>query len=81
MKKLVPDPPPILTIKPGLTHDQAIRLADEHLNSALAALTRLPLQSKSCDQASLEGAEIELRIGKALLRVAQAESTVSVPIL
>ncbi|MFD2644928.1 hypothetical protein [Pseudomonas japonica] len=81
MKKLVPDPPPILCIKPGLTHDQAIRLADEHLNSALCALSKLPLQSRPRDQASLEGAEIELRIGQALLKVAQAETTVSVPVL
>lgn len=37
MKKLVPDPPPILCIKPGLTHDAAIRNATKHLDKAFTA--------------------------------------------
>jgi len=80
MKKLVPDPPPVLSIRPGLTHDEAIRTATEHLDTVISALDALPDQRKARDQSVLEGARVNVRIGKALLKIAQAKSTISVPI-
>ncbi|MDU9389815.1 hypothetical protein ACIP1T_13490 [Pseudomonas japonica] len=80
MKKLVPDPPPTLSVRPGLTHDEAIRTADEHFKSALNSLTRLPLQLLPRNQDLLDAAVIDLRIGKALLSIALAPSTTSIPI-
>lgn len=80
MKKLVPDPPPILCIKPGLTHDAAIHNAAEHLDKAFAAATLLPDQSKPKHQAHLSDALIHLRVSKAFLNVAQAASTSSMPV-
>lgn len=80
MKKLVPDPPPILCIKPGLTHDAAIRNATEHLDKAFTAAARLPDQNKSSHQADLSDTLIHLRVSKAFLNVAQAKSTESMPV-
>ncbi len=42
MKKLVPDPPPSLSIRPGVTHDEAIRQAMEFINSATRKLGCCP---------------------------------------
>ena len=35
MKKHVPDPPPVLCINPGVTHDEAVRNAADFLKKAL----------------------------------------------
>lgn len=80
MKKHVPDPPPTLSLRPGLTHDQAVRIADQHLDSAIRALYLLPLQPMPSNQDLLSSAQLDLKIGKALLSVALAKSTMSVPI-
>ncbi len=80
MKKLVPDPPPVLALKPGLTHDDAIRYAFEHLEKAIVFATRLPDQAKAKQQADLEDTRVHLRMIKAFLRVALARSTQSMPI-
>ena len=80
MKKLVPDPPPVLALKPGLTHDDAIHNAFEHLEKAIAFATRLPDQAKPKQQADLDDTRVHLRLIKAYLRVALAKSTQSMPI-
>ena len=35
MKKLVPDPPPVLCIREGLSLDEALHLARQHLDRAI----------------------------------------------
>ncbi|MDG9882370.1 hypothetical protein N7650_05940 [Pseudomonas sp. GD04058] len=42
MKKLVPDPPPILCVGPGLSHEDAIQRATEHLVKAIQYAACLP---------------------------------------
>ncbi|MFD2642305.1 hypothetical protein [Pseudomonas japonica] len=57
-----------------------MRIADQHLDSAIRALYLLPLQPMPSNQDLLTGAQLDLKIGKALLSVALARSTVSIPI-
>ncbi|WP_095159092.1 hypothetical protein [Pseudomonas sp. Irchel 3E13] len=80
MKKLVPDPPPILSIKPGLTHADAISKAAEYLDHALETVSQLPEQAKPRHQEALSSTQVHLRVTKAFLNVAMAKSTVNMPI-
>ena len=78
MKKLVPDPPPILCVKPGLTHDQALRRAAEHLDSALNFALQIPDQPMPKHQTHLSDTQIHLRLSKAFLKAAMVGGTVQV---
>lgn len=79
MKKLVPDPP-ILCVGPGLSHDDAIRRADDHLGRAIALTCYLPAHVAVKHQRMVSDALLQMRITKALLTVALSRSTVSVPV-
>jgi len=79
MKKLVPDPP-VLCIAPGLSHDEAIRKAEEHLSKALGTITYLPVPASLKHQGMLSGVVLDMQICRALLTVALAKSTVAVPV-
>ena len=80
MKKLVPDPPPSLCINPGLTHDEAVRKATEHLKKAIDAASRLPAPPEERYRTMLTETQLNMRIAKAMLVVAVSRSTISVPI-
>jgi len=80
MKKLVPDPPPVLNIRPGLSPEAAMLNAEQHLKTALTALGELPEQSLPMNRARLANAMVNLKITKALLRVTRTRTAESVPI-
>ncbi len=80
MKKLVPDPPPVLSVRAGLTHDEAIRNAAEHLNLALKTVQALPEQTTARHKALLSDTLINLQISRAMLKVALAPSVVPTPV-
>ncbi len=80
MKKLVPDPPPTLCVGPGLSHDEAINRAAEHLERAIHQATHLPDPPNTRHQEILSSALLNMRISKALLSIATAASPVSVPV-
>ncbi|MDU9392781.1 hypothetical protein [Pseudomonas sp. zfem002] len=79
MKKCVPDPP-AMCIVPGLSHEDAITKAADHLNKAIIAASCLPDPPSERHQNMLGNALLEMRITRALLTVALARSTVTVPI-
>jgi len=79
MKKLVPDPP-VLCVGPGLSHQDAITRAVEHLNRAIHQASYLPDPPDEKHQEMLSCALLNMRITKALLSIATAASPVSVPV-
>ncbi|MGE8406425.1 MAG: hypothetical protein ACN6QH_05245 [Pseudomonas sp.] len=80
MKKLVPDPPPTMSIRPGVTHDEAIRQAAEFINSAHKKAWLLPRQAVPEHQELLNAAMVEIEISRAYLKIALAASTTATPI-
>ncbi|MHA6196405.1 hypothetical protein ACX3YG_18775 [Pseudomonas wadenswilerensis] len=80
MKKLVPDPPPVLCIGPGLSHDQALHKALEHLKQAIEYASSLTDLKNEQNALTLSDALLDMRIAKALLGVALAASPVTIPI-
>ena len=80
MKKLVPDPPPSFSIRPGVTHDEAIRQAMEFINSAHKKAWLLPRQPIPEHQELLSAAMVEMEISRAYLKIALAASTSAMPI-
>lgn len=80
MKKLVPDPPPVLCIRAGMSPEEAIYTADKHLKSALSSLNDLPEQALPMNRTRLTGAILNLKIGRTLLTIARTKSTACVPI-
>ena len=80
MKKLVPDPPPVCSIRPGVTHDEAVRQAAEFLKHALAKTSRLPRQPIPEQQTLLSASILEMEICQAYLKIALAGSTTAMPI-
>ena len=80
MKKRVPDPPLTASIRPGVTHDEAIHKAMEFINSAHKKAWLLPRQPISEHQELLSAAMVEMEICRAYLRIALAASTSAMPI-
>ncbi len=80
MKKLVPDPPPVLCIRAGMSPAEAIYKAEKHLQSAISSLNELPEQPLPMNQTRLTGAILNIKIGRTLLTVARAKSGASVPV-
>ncbi len=80
MKKLVPDPPPALCVGPGLSHEEAIIRAVEHLTRAILSTAYLPDPPDAKHREMLSSAVLNMRISKALLAIAQSPSQVTVPV-
>ncbi|MEE1920506.1 hypothetical protein V0R50_08645 [Pseudomonas sp. 148P] len=80
MKKLVPDPPATLCISPDLSHEEAIRRAEEYLKKALHLAGSLPDPIEERYQIMQSDALLDLRIAKAFLSVALSPSTEAVPV-
>jgi hypothetical protein len=80
MKKLVPNPPPSFSIRPGVTHDEAIRQAMEFINNAHRKSSLLPRQPIPENQELLCAAMVEMEISRAYLKIALAASTSAMPI-
>ncbi|OLS63422.1 hypothetical protein [Pseudomonas putida] len=80
MKKLVPDPPPVLCVGPGLSHEEAIKRAAEHLNRAILDSAYLPDPPGARHKEMLDSARLNMRITKALLALAVAASPVTVAV-
>lgn len=80
MKKIVPDPPPVLCVGPGLYHEEAIARAAEHLNKAIHGAGALPDRPTPRNEAELSNVLLEMRIAKALLGVALSASPVTVEV-
>ena len=75
MKKRVPDPPLTASIRPGVTHDEAIHKAMEFINSAHKKAWLLPRQPIPEHQELLSATMIETEIVQAYLKIALATST------
>lgn len=80
MKKLVPDPPPTLCVGPGLSHDEAIQRATEHLIKAIQYAACLPDPPNARYQQVLADALLNMRICKALLTLSVAASPLTVAV-
>lgn len=80
MKKHVPDPPYTLHTLPGLSREDAMRHAVEYLDKALANVARLPEPSMEHEMQMLSDALIDMKVSKAMMTVAVAASTLSVPV-
>jgi len=80
MKKLVPDPPPVLCVGPGLSHEEAIKRATEHVTKAILDAAYLPAPADPRHREMLSSAVLNMRISKALLLIATSESPVSLPV-
>ena len=80
MKKLVPDPPPALCVGPGLSHEEAITRAVEHLTRAILKTSYLPDPPDARHREMLSDAVLNMRISKALLAIAQSPSSVTIPV-
>ncbi len=80
MKKLVPDPPPVLCVGPDLSPEEALSKAEQHLNRALSSITYLPSPAMLKHQHMLSGIVLNMKICKALLAVAQSKSAGAVPV-
>ncbi|MFW3898986.1 hypothetical protein [Pseudomonas bharatica] len=80
MKKIVPDPPYALCTTPGLTREEAMQHALNHLEKALADVSLLPAPPMEHHLEMLNYALLNLQISKALMTVAVAASTLSVQV-
>ncbi|MFW3897793.1 hypothetical protein [Pseudomonas putida] len=80
MKKIVPDPPPTLCVGPGLSHEEAITRAAEHLNRAILRAAYLPDPPEAHHREMLSDALLNMRISKALLAIAQSPSSVTIAV-
>ena len=80
MKKLVPDPPPTLCVGPGLSHEDAITRASEHLIKAIQYAACLPDPPNAKHREILSDALLNMRISKALLSLAVAASPLTVAV-
>ena len=80
MKKLVPDPPPILCVGPGLSHEEAIQRATEHLVKAIQYAACLPDPPDARHREMLGDALLDMRICKALLTLSLAASPLTVAV-
>jgi len=80
MKKSVPDPPAVLCVGPGLSHDDAIRYAQEYLQKAVTMATYLPSPSSLKHQRMLSDVLLDMKISKAFLTLALSASPVTVPV-
>ena len=80
MKKLVPDPPPALCVGPGLSHEEAIKRAAEHLTKAILDVAYLPDPPEVWHREMLNRAVLNMRMSKALLSLATTASPVNVPV-
>ncbi|MDR0279906.1 MAG: hypothetical protein LBJ37_18690 [Paucimonas sp.] len=82
MKKLVPDPPYSLHTLPGLSGEEALGHAVEYLEKAITDLVCLPNPplEQEMQMQMLTDALFNLRITKAMITVALAAKTLSVPI-
>lgn len=75
MKKIVPDPPRALFIKPGVTHADAVRNAADYLDKAIATVELLPPLIRQKDQDLLQQAIVQMEVSRAMLKIALAPST------
>mgnify|MGYP003582370835 CR=1 FL=1 len=80
MKKIVPDPPPVPCVGPGLYHEEAIARAAEHFNEAIMGADSLPDTPTPRNEAGLSTILLNMRIAKALLGVALSASPVTVEV-
>ena len=75
MKKIVPDPPRALYIKPGVTHADAVRNAAQYLEKALATIALIPPLIRKKDQDLLQQTIVQMEVSRAMLTIATAPST------
>jgi len=80
MKKIVPDPPYELCVGPNLSQNDAVTHAYLNVQSALRYMKGLPRQALLDDQYQLSNAILDLKIGLAMLTLAQARTPMTVPI-
>ncbi|MHA6197045.1 hypothetical protein ACX3YG_22055 [Pseudomonas wadenswilerensis] len=80
MKKIVPDPPYELCVGPNLSHNDAVTHASLNVQTALRHMKKLPRQALLEDQHHLSDALMSLKIGLAMLTLAQARTPMMVPI-
>ncbi|OAI84640.1 hypothetical protein [Pseudomonas putida] len=69
MKKLVPDPPPDLCIREGLSLDEALYLARQHLKRAIDNAHEAAEDAPLKQETLIGDAVLQIRIGLALLKV------------
>ncbi|OLS59676.1 hypothetical protein [Pseudomonas putida] len=72
MKKLVPDPPPVLCVRAGISHEKSIHLAQQHLDSAMNIAHEIAEHASTEQQERVNDAILQMQITRALLKVSAA---------
>lgn len=72
MKKLVPDPPPVLCVRAGISHEKSIHLAQQHLDSAMNIANEIAEHASVAQQDRINDAILQMQISRALLKVSAA---------
>ncbi|MDG9881800.1 hypothetical protein N7650_03020 [Pseudomonas sp. GD04058] len=72
MKKLVPDPPPVLCIRAGISHEKSIHLAQQHIDSAMNIAHEIAAHACTDQQERINAAILQMQITRALLKVSAA---------
>ncbi|HCN47041.1 MAG TPA: hypothetical protein DIT18_16460 [Pseudomonas sp.] len=78
MKKLVPDPPPVLCIRAGISHEKSIHLAQQHIESAMNIAHEIAEHACAEQQERINAAILQMQISRALLKVSVATMSVVV---
>lgn len=80
LEKLVPDSPPKLCVGPGLSHEEVIKRAAEHLKKAILRAAYLPEPPDARHREMLSDSLMNMRISKALLALAVAAPPLTVEV-
>ncbi|MDG9882886.1 hypothetical protein N7650_08575 [Pseudomonas sp. GD04058] len=68
-EKLVPDPPPVLCIREGLSLDEALYLARQHLTRAIDNAREAAEDAPLKQETLIGDSVLQIRIAQALLNV------------
>lgn len=78
MKKIVPDPPSALCIRAGLSHENALQLAQQHLERAISNANEAAEDAPTKQRWLIHDAVLQMEITRALLKVSVATLSVVV---
>jgi len=70
MKKLVPDPPPVLSPRSDITHADALHHAQAHLNTAISAANQMPGQSPRKRQTLMDTSVLHMEMARCMVNTA-----------
>ncbi len=78
MKKLVPDPPPVLCVRAGLAHEKALSLAQQHIETAITIAHEVAERAPEGQRERIGDVVLQIQIIRALLKSSVATMAVVV---